>query len=76
MVYLKAPVIIVNNTMKWSTNWSLELRYVLVCSESQSKTVMDWGSYIRTFIDNRSFPPTSTPFFHTIQLCVWILECC
>jgi len=47
----EVPAIIVNNTMKWSINWSLELRYVLVCSKPryvlvcskpQSKTVMDW----------------------------------
>ena len=71
----EAPAIIVNNTMKWSINWSLELGYVLVCSKPQSKTVMDWEATLERLLTTPLLSHFH-PIFHTIQPCVQILQCC
>lgn len=58
----EAPAIIVNNTMKWSINWSLELRYVGL-QQTPVHNSDGPGSNIRTFVDNPSLLPHFHPHF-------------
>jgi len=60
----EASAIIVNNTMKWSINWSLELRYVVVCSKPQSKTVMDWEATSERLLTTSPSLPLPPHFPH------------
>jgi hypothetical protein len=50
--------------MKWSINWSLELRYMLVCSKPQSKTVMDWEATLERLLATPRSLPLAPHFPH------------